>query len=87
MNEKEMETILNHFFREGARGGRPKERIKPFLEKIGEAWEKYPDLRFVQFINLLYNEAEFDPFHYEEEDTLKLLEKLNQNLSKPKEEN
>lgn len=82
MNKKEMETILSHFFREGDRGGRPKERIKPFLEKVGEAWEKYPDLRFVQFINLLYNEAEFDPFHYEEEDTLKLIDKLQENTIK-----
>lgn len=25
-------------------------RIKPFLEKFGEEWEKNPDLRFGQFL-------------------------------------
>ena len=26
------------------------ERIRPFLDKIAEAWERYPDLRFGQLV-------------------------------------
>ena len=29
---------------------RDKNRIRPFLNKIAEEWEKYPDLRFGQFV-------------------------------------
>ncbi len=33
-------------------------RIRPFLEKIAEVWEKYPDLRFGQFmLNTVNNKA------------------------------
>ncbi len=43
-------------------GKRDPNRIRPFLEKIAEYWEQYPDLRFGQLVlnavddkNLLYN--------------------------------
>ena len=49
-------------------------RIKPFMDKLTKEWEKYPDLRFVQFVNLIFDNAEHDPFYYEEKDTLKLME-------------
>ena len=25
-------------------------RIRPFLDKVAEVWERYPDLRFGQFV-------------------------------------
>lgn len=48
-------------------------RIKPFMDKLTKEWEKYPDLRFIQFVNLIFDNAEYDPFYYEEKDILKLL--------------
>ena len=37
---------------------RDPKRIRPFLEKIAEAWEKYPDLRFGQLVlNTVNNKA------------------------------
>ncbi len=30
--------------------GRSKERIPPFLEKFGELWYEYPDMRFGQLV-------------------------------------
>lgn len=53
---------------------RDSKRIKPFMDKLTEKWEEYPDLRFVQFVNIIFNDAKYDPFHYEEEDILKLME-------------
>lgn len=53
-------------------------RIKPFMDKLTKEWEKYPDLRFVQFVNLIFENAEYDPFYYEEKETLKLIEELEQ---------
>ncbi|WP_036613393.1 hypothetical protein [Oribacterium sp. P6A1] len=29
---------------------RDKARTRPFLDRIAEEWEKYPDLRFGQFV-------------------------------------
>ena len=55
---------------------RDKERIRPFMEELTAVWEEYPDLRFMQFVEFLYSQAERDPFSYEEEDTLALLECL-----------
>ncbi|WP_373804866.1 hypothetical protein [Jeotgalibaca porci] len=49
-------------------------RIKPFMNKLAKEWEKYPDLRFVQFVNFLFSEAEYDSFFYEEADILKLID-------------
>ena len=54
---------------------RSPERIKPFMKRLTEEWEQYSDLRFIQFVNLLYRNAEYDPWNYEEEDTLRLLDR------------
>lgn len=61
---------------------RDKARIKPFMERLAEEWEQYPDLRFVQFVNLLYRNAEYDPWNYEEEDTLRLLDRESNKVDK-----
>lgn len=48
---------------------RDKSRIKPFLEELGEIWEKEcPDWRFGQLIFNVFNSR--DPFYYEEKDFL-----------------
>lgn len=65
---------------------RPVERIRPILKEVEFFWEKNPDLRFFQMIQLLVDrcwEAEdgdkrFDPFFWEEDKWLKLLEKVNE---------
>lgn len=51
-------------------------RIRPFMEEVTKLWEENPDLRFVQLVNYVYLNAKYDPFYYEEEDTLKLIEEL-----------
>ena len=53
---------------------RDPKRIQPFMAKLAKEWKKYPDLRFVQFVNLVFNEATRDPFYYEENEILELLE-------------
>lgn len=61
---------------------RSPERIKPFMERLTEEWEQYSDLRFIQFVNLLYRNAEYDPWNYEEEDTLQLLDRESNKVDK-----
>lgn len=51
-------------------------RIRPFMEEVTKLWEENPDLRFAQLFNYVYWNAKYDPFYYEEEDTLKLIEEL-----------
>lgn len=55
---------------------RNKDRIRPFLEKIAEHWEKVPDWRFGQLISNVYGAGGRDPFFYEEEDTEELFDKF-----------
>lgn len=33
-------------------------RIDPLLEKLGEAWKKYPDMRFGQFMDNFFSVCE-----------------------------
>jgi len=42
-------------------------RIDPFLEKLGELWKFYPDLRFGQLIYVLAQDMKFDDIFYPEE--------------------
>jgi len=42
-------------------------RIEPFLDKLGEAWKKYPDLRFSQLILILLSGYGKDPFYVEDD--------------------
>lgn len=58
--------------RNGDENVRDVKRIKPFLEKIGEIWEREcPDWRFGQ---LIYNFLHEDPFYWEEDEFLRKLE-------------
>lgn len=50
---------------------RKKERIKKFLNELGNIWEEnYPDWRFGQLIVNVFSELERDPFFYEEDEML-----------------
>jgi hypothetical protein len=55
---------------------RSKERIKPFLEKIEEHWNKVPDWRFGQLIsNFASWLGRRDIFFIEEDEFLELMDK------------
>lgn len=45
---------------------RKKERIDPFLQKFGELWKEYPDLRFGQLFQNVAHLSNIDPFYLEE---------------------
>ena len=49
---------------------RDPERIRPFLAKLEELWNLYPDFRFLQLVTVLSN-TEVDPFYVEDDETLK----------------
>ncbi len=50
-------------------------RIRPFLEKVAEYWEQYPDLRFGQLVlNTVYDKNVL--YNIEESDFLKKLSSL-----------
>lgn len=42
-------------------------RIDPLLAKLGEAWKKWPDQRFGQFMVNFFWECKCDPFFYEDD--------------------
>lgn len=54
---------------------RDPERIDKFLIELGKYWKKVPDWRFGQFISNVFSASSRDPFFFEEEDFLELLEK------------
>lgn len=58
---------------------RDQARIRPFLEKLAELWEKSPDQRFGQLIMNLCRPGDgslgfLDPWEWEEDYWLKLIE-------------
>ena len=54
---------------------RDPKRIRKFCNRLANAWEKFPDLRFFQFTALLYPAlGESDVFYKEDEDTIRLIE-------------
>ncbi len=55
---------------------RDKNRIKPFLEELGDFWEANPDLRFGQVIYMLAGELKTDIFFPEEEKWLKAIKSI-----------
>ena len=70
---------------------RRKDRIRPFCERLAVAWEKYPDMRFGQFIcNVYAMELKRDPFYIEDDESMRLIEKFENECSPyhrpPKEE-
>jgi len=52
-------------------------RIKPFLEKVGELWKRVPDWRFGQLMYNFLSEIG-DPFYLSEDE---FIEKLDKYLS------
>lgn len=59
-------------------------RIHYFIEQLRAYWLTHPDLRFwqvVEFMRTRLSECpDFDPFYVEDEKTLKVLERMNQNV-------
>lgn len=55
------------------------ERIEPFMNKVKEIWEKNPDLRFCQLIELIMSRCDeldkTDPFFWEDDKWLELIDK------------
>ena len=55
---------------------RDKNRIKPFLEKLGKIWEEEcPDWRFGQLISNVLDFAPFKGFYMEEDEMIEYFEK------------
>ena len=55
------------------------ERIRPFLDKIAEAWEKYPDLRFGQLVMDIVPDSD-RLWNCEEDEFLNRLESFVSNI-------
>lgn len=55
-------------------------RIFPFCDKLALCWRNFPDLRFIQMLNLLLeaDESGTDPFFWEEEKWLELIKKTEE---------
>lgn len=56
---------------------RDKSRIRPYLNRLGDIWEKHPDLRFGQLIDIfhLYMQHQVlkDPYYTEDEELLRYM--------------
>lgn len=57
-------------------------RIKIILEKFREFWEKNPDLRFGQIVEIIYSQNETDKFYVEDDYVYEKLSKLIENSPK-----
>lgn len=53
---------------------RDPKRIKPFLEKLEQIWNKFPDMRFGQFIENVSHLKKQELYFLEEEQLLELFE-------------
>ena len=42
-------------------------RIAPLLKKLAEAWSKWPDQRFGQFVYNFFGACQIDPFYIEDD--------------------
>lgn len=58
-------------------------RIRPFLDRIAEVWEKYPDLRFGQFVMDIVPDKD-RLWNCEEDEFLKRMEKFVESISASK---
>ena len=52
---------------------RPIERIPKLLETLEKVWLKYPDLRFMQLINMIQSTEGSDMFYVEDDELEKIL--------------
>ena len=53
---------------------RDPKRIEPLLAKVAEAWHKYPDLRFGQFMVNFFGACKQDPFFVEDDEWMAALQ-------------
>ena len=53
---------------------RDKNRIKPFLERLGKVWEQVPDWRFGQLMCNVLNSMSNDPFFTEDDEMIEYFE-------------
>lgn len=51
-------------------------RIDPLLAKLGEAWKKYPDQRFGQFVTNFFVRYGKDPFNVEDDEWMRALQEF-----------
>ena len=49
-------------------------RIEPLLARVAEAWDRYPDLRFGQFMCNFFGSCRCDVFHIEDDYCLAALQ-------------
>ena len=63
---------------------RKKDRIDPFLKKLGEYWKLVPDWRFGQLMVNFLGQLPRDPFFYEEKELEEELEKYFKKYKKEK---
>lgn len=54
---------------------RDKDRIKPFLDRLGKVWEQVPDWRFGQLMYNVLNSSLTDPFYIEDDKMIEYFEK------------
>ena len=60
---------------------RDKNRIRPFCERLAEAWERCPDMRFGQFVSNVYAQQIRDPFFIEDDESIHLIERMADRFS------
>jgi hypothetical protein len=57
-------------------------RIKPFLERIEEVWKKYPDLRFGQLINNIFEHQPTLFYYLEDFEIIEIIEEFYKQMEK-----
>jgi len=63
---------------------RDPKRIRKFCNRLAEIWECCPDLRFGQFITIVFDKMGKDPFYIEDEEMLKRFQNTFQNQMEEK---
>ena len=61
-------------------------RIKCYMERLKDCWEKVPDWRMSQFLYNLFGAFEFDPFYMEDEQFMSKVENYFKSLCGENEE-
>lgn len=73
MDNRQITSVAKAFRKPGTRDPN---RIKPFLSKIEEAWQRYPDLRFGQLVEIIWAaQNRHALFYIEDKDFLNALDK------------
>ena len=57
-------------------------RIRPFLERLALTWERSPDLRFGQLVNIIASRSRFGDFWFQEEpEWIKAMRKFDEDCA------